>query len=444
LHKQRDNYTFLTTGPIHRVILTMALPTIVSMLVTNLYNIADTFFVGKLNTESTAAVGVVFTLMFFFQAMGFFFGHGSGNYISAELGARRHDNASRMATTGFVYSFLCGAVFMVLGLIFLRPLSILLGSTPTILPYTERYLSISLFGVPFITSSLTLNNQMRFQGNASKSMFGIVTGAVLNVVLDPLFIFVFDMGVAGAALATVIGQICGFSVLLYMSGQPGNIPIRLKQFTTSRSLLREIFYGGSPSLNRQGLTAFSTLMLNVAAGHYDDAAIAAMTIVNRISMFILAVVIGTGQGFQPFCGFCYGAKLYDRMKRGYWFATKISFWFLVVASVLGFLFSTDVIRMFRDDPAVIEIGIDALRLQLFAWPLGAGIVISNMLLQTCRQPLRANLLAAARSGLFFIPLILILPQLFGLLGVEMCQAVSDVCSFLLAIPIVRGFFRNIA
>lgn len=441
--KQRDNYTFLTTGPIHRVILTMALPTIVSMLVTNLYNIADTFFVGKLNTASTAAVGVVFTLMFFFQATGFFFGHGSGNYISAELGARRHDNASRMASTGFVYSFLCGVVFAVLGLVFLEPLSVLLGSTPTILPYTKRYLSVSLLGVPFITSSLTLNNQMRFQGNASKAMLGIVTGALLNVVLDPLLIFVFDMGVTGAALASVVGQVCGFLVLLRMSGQPGNIPIRLRLFTPTRSLFREIFYGGSPSLNRQGLAAFSTLMLNIAAGAYGDAAIAAMTIVNRISMFVLAVVIGTGQGFQPFCGFCYGAKLYDRMKRGYWFAMRVSFWFLVVASAVCLLFSHDAIRIFRDAPAVIKIGIEALRLQLLTWPLGAVIVVSNMLLQTCRQPLRANLVAAARSGLFFIPLILILPRVFGLLGVEMCQAVSDVCSVLLAYPVATGFLRKL-
>lgn len=442
-NKQRDNYTYLTSGPLHRVIITMALPTIVSMLVTNLYNIADTFFVGKLNTASTAAVGIVFTLMFFFQATGFFFGHGSGNYISAELGARRHDNASRMAATGFVCSFLCGAVFTILGFIFIEPLSVMLGSTPTILPYTKQYLGISLIGVPFITSSLTLNNQMRFQGNASKSMLGIVTGAVLNVGLDPLFIFVFDMGVAGAALATVIGQICGFLVLLYMSSQRGNIAIRLRLFSPTKAMLKEIFYGGSPSLNRQGLAALSTLMLNLAAGGWGDAAIAAMTIVNRISMFVLAVVIGLGQGFQPLCGFCYGAKRYARLKEGYWFTTKISFWFLLSASLVCLAFSHDAIRIFRNDPEVIRIGIVALRLQLLTWPLGSIIVISNMLLQTCRQPWRANLVAAARSGLFFIPLILILPRIFGLLGVEMCQAVSDVCSATLAYPIVKGFLSKL-
>ena len=441
--KQRDNYTFLTSGPIHRVIITMALPTIVSMLVTNLYNIADTFFVGKLNTASTAAVGIVFTLMFFFQATGFFFGHGSGNYISAELGARRHDNASRMAATGFVSSFLCGTLFMILGFIFIEPLSVLLGSTPTILPYTKQYLGISLIGVPFITSSLTLNNQLRFQGNASKAMLGIVTGAVLNVGLDPLFIFVFNMGVAGAALATVIGQICGFAILLYMSNQPGNIAIRIRQFTPTKAMFKEIFYGGSPSLNRQGLAAFSTLMLNLAAGGWGDAAIAAMTIVNRISMFVLAVVIGLGQGFQPFCGFCYGAKRYERLKSGYWYTTKMGFWFLVGASLVCLFFSHDAIGIFRNDPDVIRIGVVALRLQLITWPLGSIIVSSNMLLQTCRQPWRANLVAAARSGLFFIPLILILPRIFGLLGVEMCQAVSDVCSVLLAYPIAKGFLRKL-
>ena len=441
--KQRDNYTYLTSGPVHRVIITMALPTIVSMLVTNLYNIADTFFVGKLNTASTAAVGIVFTPMFFFQATGFFFGHGSGNYISAELGARRHDNAERMAATGFACSFLCGLLFMILGLIFVEPLSMLLGSTPTILPYTKQYLGISLIGIPFFTSSLTLNNQMRFQGNASRSMFGIVTGAILNVGLDPLFIFVFNMGVAGAALATVVGQVCSFLILLYLSRQPGNIAIRPRLFTPTKAMFKEIFYGGSPSLNRQGLAALSTLLLNLAAGGWGDAAIAAMTIVNRISMFVLAVVIGLGQGFQPFCGFCYGAKRYERLKSGYWFTTKISFWFLLIASVVCLIFSHDAIRIFRNDPNVIHIGIVALRLQLITWPLGSVIVISNMLLQTCRQPLRANLVAAARSGLFFIPLILILPHLFGLLGVEICQAVSDACSALRAYPIAKGFLRKL-
>ncbi len=217
MRKEKNNFTFLTEGSIHKVVIKMAIPTIISMLVTSLYNIADTYFVGQINTQSTAAVGIVFSLMFFIQAFGFFFGHGSGNYISRELGAQCHDNATRMASTGFFYSFLFGLLIMVGGLLFIRPLSLLLGSTPTILPYTEKYLKIILLGAPFLTSSLVLNNQMRLQGNAKYSMYGIVVGAILNVALDPLFIFVFKLGISGAAIATIIGQITSFLILFFMA-----------------------------------------------------------------------------------------------------------------------------------------------------------------------------------------------------------------------------------
>lgn len=296
-HRHIDNYTFLTQAPAHRVILTMAVPTIITMLVTSLYNIADTFFVGQLNTQSTAAVGVVFPVMFFIQAFGFFFGHGSGNYISRELGAKRHGNAEIMASTGFVYSLVMGCVVMIVGLLMIRPLAVWLGSTPTILPYTEKYMSIILIGAPFMTSSLTINNQMRLQGNAAFAMYGIISGAVLNVILDPIFIFAFDMGVAGAALATVIGQIVGFCVLFFMSRSGENIRINVRKFSPRLAFLKEIVFGGSPSLSRQGLACIAVMMLNVAASTYGDAAIAAMSIVNRITMFIMSAVIGLGQGF---------------------------------------------------------------------------------------------------------------------------------------------------
>ena len=314
MHEHIDNYTYLTQAPVHRVIITMAIPTIISMLVTGLYNIADTFFVGKIDTQATAAVGVVFSLMFFVQAMGFFFGHGSGNYISRELGARRHENAIKMASTGFFSSFLVGVIVLILGEIFLTPLSLMLGSTPTILPYTEDYMQVILLGAPFLTSSLTLNNQMRLQGNANFAMYGIVTGAILNVVLDPILIFTCGLGVSGAAWATVIGQAVSFVILFLMTRRGENIAIHFRNFSPSLQRYKEIFYGGSPSMMRQGLACIATMSLNLAAGAYGDSAIAAMSIVGRIAMLSFAVVIGLGQGFQPVCGFCYGAGLYDRLK----------------------------------------------------------------------------------------------------------------------------------
>ena len=442
MHGHTDNYTFLTQAPVHRVIVTMAIPTIISMLVTGLYNIADTFFVGKIDTQATAAVGVVFSLMFFVQAMGFFFGHGSGNYISRELGARRHENAVKMASTGFFSSFFFGLVILVLGEIFLTPLSLMLGSTATILPYTEDYMQVILLGAPFLTSSLTLNNQMRLQGNANFAMYGIVTGAILNVLLDPFFIFTCELGVSGAAWVTVVGQVVSFVILFFMARKGENIAIRFRNFSPSIQRYKEIFYGGSPSMMRQGLACVATMSLNFAAGAYGDSAIAAMSIVSRIAMLSFAVVIGLGQGFQPVCGFCYGAGLYGRLKEAYKFTVTIGTFFLIVLAIIGWMISGTLIGVFRDDPEVIAIGIVALRWQLCVFPVNALILASNMLAQTCRKPWRANILAAARQGLFFIPLIFILPSYFGLLGVEMCQAVSDVLSFTLTVPIVIYTFRE--
>lgn len=426
-----------------RVIISLSVPTIISMLVTSFYNIADTYFVGQIDTQSTAAVGIVFSVMSIIQAMGFFFGHGSGNYISRKLGAKEKENAERMASTGFFYALFIGIVLAVLGQVFLTPLSKALGSTPTILPYTERYLGIILLGAPFMTSSLVLNNQIRFQGNAVYGMIGIVTGAVINVVLDPILIFVYDLGVTGAALATVISQFCSFVLLLCMSYHGGNIPIRYRNFTPSWTFVKEIISGGTPSLARQGLLSLSTILLNVAAGVYGDAAIAGMSIVSRIGMFINAFLIGFGQGFQPLCGFNYGAELYGRVRQGFWFCVKVGSIFLLVCSVCGMGYAEEIVSLFRKgDPDVIAVGADALRWQFITYPLGAWVIVSNMMLQTIRKPVRATILSSGRQGLFFIPLIFILPHFFGLTGVEMCQAMSDLLTFFLAIPLTCGVLQE--
>lgn len=435
-HSTKDNYLYLTTTPVPRLIVSLAVPTIISMLVTSFYNMADTYFVGKINTQSTAAVGIVFSVMSIIQAVGFFFGHGSGNYISRKLGAQETGNAEKMAATSFFWALFMGIFLAVVGLIFLTPLSLALGSTPTILPYTEKYLGIILLGAPFMTASLVLNNQIRFQGNAAYAMVGIVSGAVINVILDPILIFVFDMGISGAALATVISQICSFSLLLYMGRKGGNIRIRFKNFTPSLAFIKEIIGGGTPSLARQGLASVATILLNVAAGAYGDAAIAGMSIVTRIAMFINAFLIGFGQGFQPVCGFNYGAGLYARVRQGFWFCVKVGFIFLLVCALAGMGFAEEIVSLFRKgDPDVIAVGAAALRWQFITFPLGSWIVMSNMMLQTIRKPVKATIISSARQGLFFIPLIFILSHYLGLQGVEMCQAVADLLTFILAIPL---------
>lgn len=445
---QEEKVTYMTTKAVPPLICELAVPTIISMLVTAFYNMADTFFVGMLNTQSTAAVGIVFTVMALIQAFGFFYGQGSGNYISRKLGAREYEDARVMASTGFFMAIITGVVVAVLGLVFLEPLSVFLGSTPTILPYTKAYLRIILVGAPFIMSSFVLNNQLRFQGSASYAMVGIVTGAIVNVVLDPIFIFVFDMGVAGAALATVLSQMVSFTLLCIVSAKGGNIRISFSNFKPSGTLLWEMARGGLPSLCRQGLASVSGMLMNHAAGNYGgihgDAAIATMSIVTRVSMFANSALIGFGQGFQPVCGMNYGARKYGRVKEGFWFCVKYSFVFLVLVSLLGGIFAEQIVTVFRkDDAEVIRIGTLALRLQCISFPLSAWIVMCNMMLQSMGRAGKASLVSAARQGVFFIPLIFILTHFFGLLGVQMCQPISDICAFALSVPIGLGEIKLI-
>lgn len=434
----QDKFTYMTTVPVPKLVTSLAVPTIISMLITAFYNIADTYFVGKINTQATAAVGIAFSVMAIIQALGFFFGHGSGNYISRKLGAQDTRSAEKMASTGFFCALIVGVFISFLGLLFITPLSKILGSTSTILPYTEKYLGIVLLGAPFMAASLVLNNQMRFQGNAVYAMIGITVGAVINIGLDPLLMFTFGLGISGAAIATVTSQVCSFLLLLMMEHKGNNIRIRWENFTPTPDMLKEIVQGGTPSLFRQGLSSVATICLNHSAGMYGDAAIAGMSIVTRICAFINSFVIGFGQGFQPVCGFNYGAKIYERVKSGFWFCVRVGSLFLLVCSVVGFILAPEIIETFRKgDPAVTAIGTNALRWQLISLPLCAWIVLCNMMLQTIRKPIPATILAASRQGMFFIPLIWVLPLFFGLPGVEITPAIADVCSALLAVPLTR-------
>lgn len=428
----------------HEAILTMAVPSVISMLVTSLYNMADTWYVGRISTQATAAVGIVFPIMTVIQAIGFFFGQGSGTYISRRLGAKDKENASKMASVALFSSFGMGLLLSLTGLIFLRPLSVALGSTSTILPYTKDFLGIILVGAPFMASSLTLNNQMRFQGNASLAMFGILTGAVVNVITTPLFAFSLGMGIKGAALGTVIGQICGFFMLLYMSTKGSNLKYSKREICFKKEYLKEIFKGGTPSLTRQGMASISTLLLNVAAAGFSDAAVAGMSIVNRIAFVVFSFILGLGQGFQPLCGFSYGAGLYRRVREGYFFCLGAGISFLLLLCVPGFIFADNIISVLRNDSEVILVGAQALRWQIITWPIAAMITFSNMTLQTSGHSLSANILAGCRNGFFFIPLILLLPKILGLKGVVTCQSVSDIFSLCVAVPLMIKYFKGIS
>lgn len=431
-----EKRTYMLETPVRKLICTLAGPTILSMLITSFYNMVDTFFVGRINTQATGAVGIVFSVMAVIQAVGFFFGHGSGNYISRKLGAQEIEEAEKMASVGFFSAFIAGVILMAFGLIFLEPLAYLLGSTDTIFSYTITYLWIILLGTPAMTTSLVLNNQMRYQGSAFYAMIGIVSGAVLNIALDPILIFGCKLGIAGAAIATTMSQYVSFIFLLIMIRKGGNMQIRFANFKPSLHFYREIIRGGTPSLCRQGLASLAAVFLNRTASLYGDAAIAGMSIVSRIAMFANSALIGFGQGFQPVCGFNYGAGKNDRVLEGFWFCVKYALLFLLIVGTAGFIFAPELVTLFRrDDPDVIAVGTAALRFQVIAFPLNAWIVMCNMMLQSIGKGLRASIVASARQGLCFLPLIFILPRFLGLFGVEICQAVSDVLTLAISVPI---------
>ena len=440
-----EKYRRMLETPIPKLVFSLGTPTIVSMLITSLYNMADTYFVGLIGSASaTGAIGVCLPFMALLQAVGFMFGHGSGNYISRALGAQNAADAKRMAATGFFSAVIVGALMMIAGLCFLRPLVLLLGSTETIAPYAIEYARYILIGAPWLVGSLVLNNQLRFQGNAFYSMIGILSGAVLNIALDPLFIFTFGMGVAGAALATIISQFVSFALLLAGTHRGGTIRIHPKNFTPTRAMFREILRGGLPSLFRQGLASLSTICLNTMAGGFGDPAIAAMSIVSRVMLFASSAVIGFGQGFQPICGFNYGAKRYARVREAFWFCVKLAFGLMLAVAIVAVLLAPQIITLFlKDNPQVTEIGALTLRLQCALFPCVSFVIMSNMMLQTMGMAFKASLTAISRQGLFFIPAVLVLPRFFGLLGIQLAQPVSDLCSLILCVPLTLGVLREL-
>ena len=440
---QQEKFIRMTSEPVGRLVTSLAVPSIVSMLITGMYNLADTFFVGKISTQSVAALGIVFSYMTLIQAAAFYFGQGSGNFISRALGAKRTDEAATIASVGFFSAFFLGVLFALAGFLLMDPLLRLFGSTPTTLPEAREYFSRILPGTPFIMCCFAMNNQMRQQGNAALAMIGIASGAVLNIALDPLLIFGLGLGIRGAGLATSFSQMVSFAIMLFMCGRRGGIRIRLSQFRPTGRAYAEINAGGLPSLARQGLMSVAAICLNQVASFYGDEALAAFSIVNRIAMLAGAAMIGYGQGFQPVCGFNFGARLFDRVRAAFRHSLFVSSAYCLVLAVLGYVFAPDLIRLFRaDDAEVVRLGAEILRYQCLSFPLTALIVMSNMYLQNIRRTVPAVVMATARQGLFLIPALFVGRALLGFTGVEIAQTVSDGCAFVLALPLTVSALRG--
>ena len=435
--EQRNH--MLLCDPVSRVIPKLAVPTIISMLITNIYNMADTFFVSQIGTSASGAVGVIFSAMAIIQAVSFMIGMGAGTHVSQALGAGNREKADAYASTSFFTAFIAGVILAFFSLTNIDAVVRFLGSTETIAPYAKDYATYIFYAMPFMMCSFVMNNLLRFEGLTMYGMVGITAGGILNIVLDPILIFALDMGTAGAALATALSQVVSFCILLTMCNTKADaLSIRFSHFKPSLRIYGGICYNGIPSLGRQGIASISNILLNNAAGVYGDAAIAAMSIVCRYAMFINSSVIGFGQGFQPVCGAAFGAKQTARCQEAYRFCQRVAIAFSLAAGLAFFIFAPALAARFAPDAQSAEAARRALRLQSVAFPAQSAVILMTMLTQAMGLTLRASLVATSRQALFFLPLLAVLPRLFGLWGLLACQSASDLAALGFSLALTRG------
>ena len=445
LTAEQKKYRQMTEEPVSRVIPRLALPGIVSMLVTSIYNMADTYFVSQLSRSASGAVGVVLSLMTLIQAIGFMLGMGAGVMLAQMLGRRDEETAGRYLSVSFFTAVAIGLAIMTAGLSIPERLALWLGSTDTILPYATDYMRYILIGAPYMCAAFAMNGLLRFQGNSFFSMLGIGFGGVLNMFLDPVFIYGLDLGIAGAAIATLISQFISFCILLYFCARRNAVVrLRARNFRPSLEVYRNIFRMGLPSLARQSVGGFATIVLNRCAHPFGDAAIAAMGIVNRVTMFLNSALIGYGQGFQPVCSYCYGAKKFSRIREGFFFCIKTASGFLAALALLVFFRADAIVEIFRrGDAEVIAIGAAALRYESLMVPLCGFYIMNNMLTQTTGRSARATILACARQGIFFIPTVIVLTRTIGLAGLQLSQPISELLSAAMAFVFCRITLREL-
>jgi len=442
---QEKQYKKMTETPIKKLVLKLAIPTVISMLVTSIYNMADTFFVSQLGKSASGAVGVVFSLMAVIQAIGFTLGQGAGNVIARLLGVKDYDESNNYASTSFFTGAVSGLIITILGILNIEPLMSMLGATVTVVPYAKTYAFYILLGAPIMVCSFVMNNILRSEGKSLFAMIGLVTGGILNMFLDPLLIFGFDIGIAGAAIATLLSQCVSFCILLSVFVTKKSVTrFNVKYIRNYFITIKEIILTGIPSFCRQGLASISTIILNNQAGLFGgDAALSAMGIVSKIYMALFSVGIGIAQGYQPVAGFSYGAKLWKRLKEAFLFTYGVTTCTMIVFAICTYFGAPYIIPAFIDDPEVIEIGIRALRFQSYAIAFLPINVMTNMTYQSTGQKIKAVVLACCRNGICLIPALIILPALFELTGIEMSQAVADLVSGIIALPFMFLILKDI-
>lgn len=434
----------MTTEPVGKLLFTLSVPTIISMMVTNIYNLVDTAFVGTLGTSESGATGIVFSYMAILQAVAFMCGQGAGSIMSRKLGAKDLEEASTYTSTGFFLSFSLGLVMAVLSLLFLEPLLYLLGSTKTIASYAGTYIFFILLAAPFFTSSLTMNNLLRYEGKAKLGTVGLMIGAFINIGADMVLIFGCRLGIAGAGIATAGSQVVSFCILLsmFLRGKT-QTRISLKYVARDVQTVWNVVATGFPSLLRQMLNSVAAMLLNKASGVYGDEAVAAMSIVSRVSFFPMAVAIGIGQGFQPISSFNFGAGKIGRVRKAFWSALVGAECVLFLLSVPIFIFAGPVVQQLRNDPQVIELGIRALRLMCVGQLFVPLTMMVEMGFQSIGEKLLASFGSCLRSGLLFIPTLQILKNLRGISGVQEAQPLSFVFTFIVCLFLCRIYLNRV-
>ncbi|MBQ4090981.1 MAG: MATE family efflux transporter [Clostridia bacterium] len=436
----------MTQTPVWRLIITLGIPTTISMLITNIYNMADTYFVSTLSNAAGGATSVVFSIMAILQAFGFMFGHGAGSHVSRLLGAKNEKRAGNFATSSVVMSAACGFIIMVFGLAFLEPLMLFLGSNEDILPHAKAYATYIFIAAPAMTTSCVFNNVLRYEGKATFAMVGLTSGGILNILLDYIFIMHMGMGTAGAGLATAISQYISLIILAvpFFIGKTQS-KISIGRGFISWRIAWDIVSTGLPSLIRQGLSSISTGMLNIQAKAFGTAAIASMGYVSKTVQFIFCVGLGIGQGFQPVSAFNYGAKKYSRVKKGSYFTMAFGLLLIGSLAAICYAIAPAIISIFNSegDKLVSQIGTEALRINcLVLWVL-PFTVVGNMMFQSIGKRVPAILLSALQNGIAFMPLIWILPAHLGLLGLEMAQPVAYIITALVTLPVTVVFLSKL-
>lgn len=444
--KTEKRRNMMLNTPIPKLIPSMAIPTIIAMLVTAVYNLADTFFVSSLGTGATAAVGVNAGIDQFISMAGSFLAFGGNSYLARLLGKKDMDRAEKVLNTVFFSALGIGALVAIFGLLFCEPLVLLLGANEDCLAYSMDYASWILLAAPFMASSFVLNQSIRSEGSATYSMVGMAFGAILNIVLDPLFIFVFDKGVEGAAQATAISKLVSFIILIFpYLRKRCMLKITPKQICFAKDIVYEVTTVGSASMLRTGCALLASVVTNNIAGDFSTSALAAISVTNRVMMFPFNIILGFGMGYQPVAGFNWGAKRYDRVWESTWFSFITAIVGSIVIGLLVGIFAEPCIRLFNaaEDEQMLEIGILCLRSQCIVLSGHAVGMIANMLFAACGKGFSAMITGISRQGFCFLPVVFLMSYIWGVEGLALSQAVADVLSMLVAAVLVWKLLKEI-